>query len=111
MVTLKAFALLQKCPQWHFNVLKVKSDREIHLRHNVGSSNPYEYPHQHHRQSSSQQQLPGLGLEREQLEPQFLIKGQKITAKLGDTVVLPCKVANLGESVDSTVETLYKVLY
>ena len=39
----------------------------------------------------------GVGLEREQLEPQFLIKGQKITAKLGDTVVLPCKVANLGE--------------
>ena len=38
-----------------------------------------------------------MGLEREQLEPQFLIKGQKITAKLGDTVVLPCKVANLGE--------------
>ena len=54
----------------------------------------------------------GVGLEREQLEPQFLIKGQKITAKLGDTVVLPCKVANLGELVDSdTVETLYKVLY
>ena len=40
-----------------------------------------------------------MGLEREQLEPQFLIKGQKITAKLGDTVVLPCKVANLGESI------------
>ena len=36
-------------------------------------------------------------MEREQLEPQFLIRGQKITAKLGDTVVLPCKVANLGE--------------
>jgi hypothetical protein len=35
--------------------------------------------------------------EREQLEPQFLIQGQTITVKLGDTVVLPCKVANLGE--------------
>lgn len=33
----------------------------------------------------------------EQLEPYFLVSGQLIEVKLGDTVVLPCRVANLGE--------------
>ena len=84
------------------NTLLLFSDGETRpclpaCRHNGGlyPSNPYGGSS---RQSSSAAAASHLGgLEGEQLEPQFLIKGQKVTAKLGDTVVLPCKVANLGE--------------
>ena len=80
-------------------------------RHNAGGGglypNPYnkEYPQQQQpfQRRQSSQELPGVGLDtRDQLEPQFLIKGQKITAKLGDTVILPCKVANLGKERSKT---------
>ena len=44
----------------------------------------------------------GGGGQDDDLEPEFLTSAQKLKVELGDTVVLPCKVANLGECLHHT---------